>query len=206
MKDGHDKTCTPILAAGGIVLGRDGKAEIAVVQLRKAGTWMLPKGKLAAGESAVAAARREVIEETGHHVSVHEFLGTLAYETGGRQKIVRFWRMQALGGTAGKLMRDVKAMEWLALDDAIARLTHVREQVFLAEVGPLALHLALRSTPAPVPQSDAPLVPELTAPVDFATSLPPERWSGGRRREKTVVEKSLLEKTWDWLRARPQRD
>src|SRR6202035_5718464 len=135
MKDDRHKTRAPILAAGGIVLHHDGKPEIAVVQLRKMGAWMLPKGKLAAGESAIAAARREVLEETGHRVAIHEFLGTLAYETGGRQKIVQFWRMQALGGPVGELMRDVKAIEWLS---------HAREQVFLRQVGSLAIRRAVR--------------------------------------------------------------
>src|SRR3984957_20157874 len=109
MKNRKDKIRAPILAAGGIVLRGDRKPQFAVVQLRKLGAWVLPKGKLAADEDAIAAARREVLEETGHRVTIHEFLGTLAYETGGRQKIVRFWRMQALGGPVGPLMRDVKA-------------------------------------------------------------------------------------------------
>src|ERR1700692_2298867 len=104
MKEGKDKTRGPILAAGGIVLRHDGKPEIALVQLRKMGTWMLPKGKLAAGESAIAAARREVLEETGHRVAIHEFLGTLAYETGGRPEVGQLWRVQGIGGRVRQLM------------------------------------------------------------------------------------------------------
>ena len=143
-KDNKDKRA-PILAAGGIVLRGDRKPQIAVVQLRKLSAWVLPKGKLAASESAIAAARREVLEETGHRVSIHEFLGTLAYEAGGRPKVVQFWRMQAIGAPVRELMRDVKAVQWLALDDAIAQLTHAREQAFLEHVGPLALKSAERS-------------------------------------------------------------
>jgi 8-oxo-dGTP diphosphatase len=109
MKESKDKARVPILAAGGIVLRGRGEPEIALVQLRKMGAWVLPRGKLAPGESAIAAARREVVEETGQRVSVHEFLGTLAYETGGRQKIIRFWRMQALGGPIGELMQERRA-------------------------------------------------------------------------------------------------
>ena len=149
---------------------------------------MLPKGKLAAGESAIAAARREVLEETGRRVSIHEFLGTLAYETGGRPKIVHFWRMQALGGPVGPLMRDVKAVEWLPLDAAIARLTHVREKAFLEQVGPAALRRVRpqrktvlrhpRSVPAP--QTMPMPMPELVAPVDFAAPLLRENWPGIR--------------------------
>ena len=75
-----------VLAAGGIVLRREHPPLVAVVRLRKRDEWVLPKGKLNGGEIARAAARREVLEETGHDVTVHEFLGTLVYESGGRSK------------------------------------------------------------------------------------------------------------------------
>src|SRR5215470_545579 len=145
MKDRKGKIRTPILAAGGIVLRGDRRPQFAVVQLRKLGAWVLPKGKLAAGEDAISAARREVLEETGHRVTVHEFLGTLAYEASRRPKVVQFWRMQALGQPIGGLMRDVKAVQWLALEDAVDRLTHPREQAFLEQVGPIVLKSAERS-------------------------------------------------------------
>jgi 8-oxo-dGTP diphosphatase len=229
MKDSKDKTRAPILAAGGIVLRGRGRPEIALVQLRKMSAWVLPKGKLAAGESAIAAAHREVVEETGQRVSIHEFLGTLAYETGGRQKIVQFWRMQALGGPVGELMRDVKAMEWLALDEAIERLTHAREQVFLEQVAPMAFRFAerrprksvvRRHRPAPAAQPDASTVPALVAPVEFAAPLPEHGLSlapgadsslEGRVIDQSTAGQTLLGKTWDWLfhaalLPKPQRD
>src|SRR5216684_6756937 len=145
MKERKDKSRVPILAAGGIVLRNDRRPQFAIVQLRKLGAWGLPKGKLAAGEDAIAAARREVLEETGHRVTVHEFLGTLAYETSGRSKVVQFWRMHAIGGPTGDLTHEVTAVHWLALADAIDRLTHLRERVFLEQVGPIALKFAERS-------------------------------------------------------------
>lgn len=148
MKDRKEKFRVPVLAAGGIVLrSDDGDApRFAVIQSRKLGTWGLPKGKLAAGEDAVTAARREVLEETGYRVTVHEFLGTLVYETSGssRPKAVQFWRMEAAGAPAGALMRDVMAVDWLGLEDAINRLSHMREKVFLEQVGPIALTFAER--------------------------------------------------------------
>lgn len=128
-----------ILAAGGIVVRGGPQPQIAIVQLRKCGSWVLPKGKLDDGESFEAAAKREVLEETGHHVALREFLGTLAYEVGSRQKVVQFWSMQPIGGRPRDLMRDVRAVEWLPVEDAVARLTHPRERHFLAQVGPRAL-------------------------------------------------------------------
>src|SRR5271155_5562779 len=88
---------TPVMAAGGIVLRRGKNPRIAVVRLRKRNEWVLPKGKLDDGETPRAAAEREVLEETGHDVSVHEFLGTLVYESGGRSKVVHYWRMEPRG-------------------------------------------------------------------------------------------------------------
>ena len=132
----------PVLAAGGIVLRLGENPLIAVVRLRKRNEWVLPKGKLDDGETPRAAAAREVLEETGHDVSVHEFLGTLVYDTGGRSKVVHFWRMEANGGQIHDLMDDVKAVDWLALDDAVKRLSRGHEKVFLANVGPLALEAA----------------------------------------------------------------
>jgi 8-oxo-dGTP diphosphatase len=145
MKERKDKSRIPILAAGGIVLRNDSRPQFAIVRLRKPDSWGLPKGKLAAGEHAMAAARREVLEETGHRVTIHEFLGTLAYEASRRPKVVQFWRMQAVGEPIADLTRDVTAVDWLALEDAIDRLTHLRERVFLEQVGPIALRLAERS-------------------------------------------------------------
>jgi len=234
MKAGKETTRRPILAAGGIVFRHDGKPAIAVVQLRKMGAWVLPKGKLAAGETAIAAARREVLEETGHRVSVHEFLGALAYDTGGRQKIVSFWRMQALAGPVGELMRDVRAVEWLTLDAASARLTHARERFFLEQVGPDALLRAVRSqrkravkrprtSPQPLPQPLSRPIPELVTPVDFIAPLPADNLARGASAPPDtraiqpaaagpyLNEKGLLEKTWDWLchaawQPKPARD
>src|SRR5260370_25966016 len=98
MKERKDKSRVPILAAGGIVLRNDRSPQFAVVQLRKLGAWGLPKGKLAAGEDAISASRREVLEESGHRVTGHEFLGTLAYYTSARPHVLQFCRMQRVCG------------------------------------------------------------------------------------------------------------
>ena len=138
----------PIFAAGGIVMRGGPQPLFAVVQLRKDDTWALPKGKLNKREHAMAAARREAMEETGHDVTVHEFLGTMSYETGRKPKIVQFWRMEASEQPARALMRDVKAVEWLPLASAVQKLSLPREQTFLASVGPVALNSKATGAPA----------------------------------------------------------
>src|SRR5262245_20241962 len=132
---------TPTLAAGGIVL-RDGVSpRIAVVQRRKDNGWVLPKGKLKSKESAISAARREASEETGHDVSVREFLGVIYYVARGRPKLVHFWQMKAAGAPARTLTKDIKALKWLPLDSAIERLSRPHEQAFLRQVGRQAVKL-----------------------------------------------------------------
>jgi 8-oxo-dGTP diphosphatase len=139
---------SPVLAAGGIVLRQGQTPLVAVVRLRKRNEWVLPKGKLDDGETPRAAAEREVMEETGHDVSVHEFLGTLVYETSGGPKVVHYWRMEARGGAVHELMRDVRAVDWLPLADAVDRLSRGYERAFLENVGPIALAAAAHAAPA----------------------------------------------------------
>jgi 8-oxo-dGTP diphosphatase len=158
-----------VVAAGGIVVRRGASPLIAVVQMRKRADWVLPKGKLDPGEAPRDAAEREVLEETGHAVSVHEFLGTLAYPLGERTKVVHFWRMEADAEPSRKLMKDIAAVEWLPLDSALVRLTRQHEQAFLAQVGPQAI-----------------------APDDAAQPLP-------RPPLPEPAPRGVLQKFWRWL-------
>ncbi|MDB5578529.1 MAG: hydrolase [Bradyrhizobium sp.] len=180
---------TPVVAAGGIVLRQGNTPLFAVVRLRKRNEWVLPKGKLDDGETPRAAAEREVLEETGHEVSVHEFLGTLVYESSRGSKVVHYWRMEASGGQVHALMRDVRAVDWLPLDQAVERLSRGYERAFLANVGPLALEGTLRpKTRQPEPFSDA----AVAAPAHASENHDAFRKAQGRR--------SLVQKVRDWLR------
>ncbi len=164
---------------------------IAVVRLRKRNEWVLPKGKLDDGETPRDAAEREVNEETGHDVIVHEFLGTLVYEASGRSKIVHYWRMQADGEQVYELMTDIREVDWLPLEVALTRLSRASERAFLEQVGPVAVSATLAdlsrrkakaaqaskpatapkpaaSKPAPAPKA-APATKPAPAPVTAAT-------------------------------------
>src|SRR5215510_3979874 len=159
----------PVMGAGGIVV-RDGQRPlIALVQRRKDDAWVLPKGKLKRKEAPIAAAEREVVEETGFAVEIHEYLGAISYKAGRKPKLVEFWRMQAVSKIGRKPARDIKAVQWLPLDAAIARLELPLEQLFLRNVGPRALAQTppLAATPiaetpvvAPPPAPDMPVVSE----------------------------------------------
>ena len=126
---------TPVIAAGGIVVRRNSKAAIAIVQRKRDSAWVLPKGKIKPKEKLLVAAKREAIEETGCAVRVYEFLGVISYLSGGGPKIAHFWRMHATRNAVKTLTHDVKAVEWLPLSKAIARLSLPHEQHFLRNVG-----------------------------------------------------------------------
>jgi 8-oxo-dGTP diphosphatase len=171
------------MAAGGIIIRHAGKPLIAVVQRRRDNAWVLPKGKLKPGETPIAAARREATEETGADVRVHEFLGVISYLGGSGPKIAHFWRMHATAGTTGRLMDDIKAVEWLPLAAATTRLSLPHEQQFLRNVGRKALRQALRKPrrkpareqmPAPPsPVISEPLI-ETPAPAALSPLAPSE--------------------------------
>src|ERR1700753_1099770 len=163
----------PVMAAGGIVMRREQPPLIAVVRLRKRDEWGLPKGKLDEGETPRAAARREVLEETGHNVTVHEFLGTLVYEAGGRSKVVHYWRMEAGGTQARELMHGIRAGDWLPLDEALVRLSRGYERTFLEHVGPLAVSVLSRRLKAKAQAQTSAVKAPPAAKAPAAVKAPP---------------------------------
>lgn len=122
----------PIRAAGGVVWRHanghhgEGAVEVAVIHRPRYDDWSLPKGKLASGESDLEGAVREVLEETGFHVRVGRPLGETRYAkespAGTRQKVVRWWAMQAEEG-AFSPTREVDDLRWLSLAQASDQLT-----------------------------------------------------------------------------------
>ena len=126
----------PIQAAGGIVMRKARTRTLyAVVQRSKDDRWVLPRGKRKASERPKVAARREVFEETGHRVTVHEFVGAVTYRAQGRPKLVQFWRMAAAARPSRDLMRDIAAVGWLPRSKAGERLSYPLEKLFLQSVG-----------------------------------------------------------------------
>jgi 8-oxo-dGTP diphosphatase len=156
---------TPIMGAGGIVVRGGPRPLIALVQRSKDDAWVLPKGKLKRKEAPLTAAEREVVEETGFNVEIHDYLGAISYKVGRKLKLVEFWRMQALGKTGRKPTDDIKAVQWLPLETAIEQLELPLEQLFLRNVGPRALGLAVASPAA---------APSAARPPDVAPSPAPD--------------------------------
>ena len=127
--------------------GAQGRAPlIAVVQRSKDDAWVLPRGKLKRNEDAKAGARREALEETGHRVEVHEYLGAITYRARGRPKVVQFWRMQANAEPSYDVMKDIIAVKWLPFGKAVRRLSYPLERLFLQQVGRRALKRSHRKS------------------------------------------------------------
>jgi 8-oxo-(d)GTP phosphatase len=110
------------------------KLEVAIVHRPRYDDWSLPKGKLVPGETELEAALREVQEETGHRGRPGRSLGTVRYlkTSGGVTplKVVRFWAMQADGGTftSGD---EIDRLRWVTVDDARRLLTHPTDREVL---------------------------------------------------------------------------
>ncbi|MGQ4527073.1 NUDIX hydrolase [Dermabacteraceae bacterium P13136] len=111
-----------VVAAGALVWreGEDG-IEILLVHSPRYDEWSYPKGKVDAGESLPATAVREIAEETGWSVRLHQPLPTAVYLLpGGRTKIVRYWTATARAKTYGgpKNPREIDDVRWVPLPEA----------------------------------------------------------------------------------------
>lgn len=112
-----------IRAAGGVVIDTAGR--VLVVHRPRYDDWSLPKGKLDRDETSEAAALREVEEETGVRCELGAELPPVRYEVKGRVKEVRWWVMRPISLAPPEERDDeVDELQWLAPDDAAARMTY----------------------------------------------------------------------------------
>jgi 8-oxo-(d)GTP phosphatase len=122
----------PVVAAAGGVVWRpaaDGGIETVVVHRPRYDDWSLPKGKLDAGENALTAAVREVLEETGLHVVVGRRSLRTRYEVAAGPKQVDYWLMRAVGTEEPFEPNDeVDELRWLPVAEAAALMTHEHDR------------------------------------------------------------------------------
>ncbi len=140
-----------VQAAGALVWRmRKGRLELLVVHRPRYDDWSWPKGKLDPGESASAAAVREVAEETGVDVVLGVPLPSLKYRLDGRLKRVHYWSARQFRPSEAGLLAarphaspadatEIDDVAWLAADRVVDRLSHP------SDLGPLDALLALHA-------------------------------------------------------------
>jgi 8-oxo-(d)GTP phosphatase len=121
-----------VRAAGAVLVDGD---RIALVHRPRYDDWTLPKGKHEPGEDDVAAALREVQEETGFRGRIERDLGVVRYTVEKRgvvlPKVVRYYVMQAAAG-AFTPNDEVDELRWVTREQAAQLLTYERDREVLA--------------------------------------------------------------------------
>lgn len=123
-------------SAGGVVVRpADGSFDVVLAsrRTRRGGiAWGLPKGLIEPGEEPVAAAIREVREETGLDAGVLEPLGDISYwfvwDRERVKKEVSFFLMEATGGDASRRDDEMEEVRWFPLDEAVAAASYPSER------------------------------------------------------------------------------
>ncbi|KRC53923.1 MULTISPECIES: NUDIX hydrolase [unclassified Nocardioides] len=124
----------PDILAAGVVAFRPGR-EVLLVHRPKYDDWSFPKGKLDRGEHAVAAAVREVAEETGLHVRLGPPLPSQRYPVARRTKTVHYWTGRVVGDddvTAYRPNDEIDGVAWVPVGEAVERLSYDHDRDTLA--------------------------------------------------------------------------
>jgi 8-oxo-dGTP diphosphatase len=121
-----------VRAAGAILVDGD---RVALVHRPRYDDWTLPKGKHEPGEDDIAAALREVREETGFHGRIERDLGVIRYtvEKHGAvlPKVVRYYVMRVAEGKFAP-NAEVDELRWMTREQAAQLLTYERDREVLA--------------------------------------------------------------------------
>lgn len=127
-------------SAGGVVLNK--KGQVLVVNQRGV-SWSLPKGHIEEGEEVLAAARREIHEESGltdltlvKPLGSYERLrlGHRQGETGAEMKHLTFFLFQASQEELKPIDPDNPEARWVERDQVTTLLTHPKDREFFNQI------------------------------------------------------------------------
>ena len=123
-----------IQAAGAVVWrNQNGQTEIAIIHRPKYDDWSFPKGKAEIGESLIACAHREVLEETNIQTEFGAFLGDVEYLTPDGKKRVSFWAAKAINQIDFNPNSEVDQLSWVNVKKVKELLTLDTDKKILAQ-------------------------------------------------------------------------